>query len=212
VNDKGNEDNRIHAVTSKYENLLERAKSVEPGKDKLSEDELGMVAEELRKPDPEADRFTLLDILGYAFALQYRDLVEQFLECEEDPWLARLALQILCGYWGQTDQYLEEVLKFMRGVPWDQEEDVRQMAISEVGEYLRSNNEPRFLHELILIFEDDDEERSIREGAYFALARAMGRDWKNLPSAASHFDLITQTDLAVIQEAREQLRRGTNNS
>jgi hypothetical protein len=197
-------------VTISCENLLERAKWAKTEQDKLSEEELAMVAEELQKPTPEADRFTLLDILGHAFAVPYRELVERFLECEEDPMLARLAPQILCGYWGNTDQYREEVLRFMRGVPWDEDEDVRQIAISEAGEYLRSNAEPRFLHELISIFESEDEERSMREGAYFALARAMGRDWKDLPSAASHFDLVTQTDPAVIQEARERLRRRTD--
>jgi hypothetical protein len=206
------ERNKIHAVMSRYESLLERAKWGKFEQDRLSEEELAMVAEELRKPAPETDPFTLLDILGHAFAFQYRELVERFLECEDDPMLARLALQILCGYWGNTDQYLEEVLRFMRGRPWDQEEDVRQIAISEAGEYLRSNTEPRFLHELIYIFESEDEERSMREGAYFALARAVGRDWKDLPSAASHFDLVTQTDPAVIQEAKERLRRETDKS
>ena len=185
------ERNRIHAVMSRYERLLERAKSGEFEQDRLSEEELA---------------------LGHAFAFQYRELVERFLDCEDDPMLARLALQILCGYWGNTAQYLEEVLRFMRGVPWDQEEDVRQIAVSEAGEYLRSNTEPRFLRELISIFESEDEERSMHEGAYFALARAVGRDWKDLPSAASHFDLVTQIDPAVIQVAKERLRRETDKS
>ena len=206
------ERNRIHAVMSRYERLLERAKSGEFEQDRLSEEELDMVAEELRKPATEADPFTLLDILGHAFAFQYRELVEWFLDCEDDPMLARLALQILCGYWGNTAQYLEEVLRFMRGVPWNQEENVRQIAVSEAGEYLRSNTEPRFLRELISIFESEDEERSMHEGAYFALARAVGRDWKDLPSAASHFDLVTQIDPAVIQVAKERLRRETDKS
>lgn len=119
--------------------------------------------------------------------------------------LARLALQILCGYWGKTAQYLEEVLSFMQGVAWDDEEDVRQIAILEAGEYLRSNLEGRFLQELLRIFEDEAEEQSMREGAYFALARAMGREWVELPSAARHFDLATEIDPAVIQRAKERL-------
>jgi hypothetical protein len=110
---------------SKYEELLDHAKW-----GKLSDAEIAAVADELLKTDPAADPFTLLNILGNAFAMQCQPLVQQYLGCEEDPMLARLALEILCGYWGQSDQYREEVLRFMRGVAWDLEEDVRQIAIS----------------------------------------------------------------------------------
>lgn len=185
---------------SKYEGLLDRAKW-----GKLSEQEIADVADELQKSNPGADRYTLLHILGRAGAVSYQNLVECFLECQEDPMLARLALQTLCRYWNETDRYIEQVLQFVRGVEWDEGEYVRQMAVSIAGDYLRSHDEPRLLNELLRIFEREDEDRIIREDAYFALARAAGRDRRELPSAARHFDLHTDIDPSVVKQAHERL-------
>lgn len=183
-----------------YDALLHRAKW-----EKLSQEEIDNVATELQQPEPEADRYILLFILGRAGALSYRWLVEQFLACEDDPMLSRKALEVLCDDWNDTARYLDQVLEFVLGVKWDEEEDVRPMAISIAGEYLRSHDEPRLLSELVRIFENEDEPQTMREGAYFALARAAGRDWKELPSAARHFDLSQDTDPSVLREARERL-------
>lgn len=187
-------------MNNSYDDLLARAK-----RGKLTAQEISAVVGELQRPDSSKDRYTLLHILGRSGATAYRRLVEQFLECREEPMLARLALKILCDYWTGTAQYIPKILGFLRGLDGDEESDVRQIAISIVGEYLRNNPEPEFLRELIHIFGNEENEQTIREDAYIALARAMGRDWNQLPSSAKHFDLTSQTDPMILHEAKERL-------
>jgi len=75
------------------------------------------------------------------------------------------------------------------------------MAISVSGSYLKGNSETELLSELILIFEDGDEDSILRQDAYLA----MGRDWDELPSAAWEFDIRKQTDPSVVEEAKRHL-------
>lgn len=183
-----------------YKEMLERAKS-----GRISQAEISTVAEELKNPRRQADPYTLLHILGKAEAKSYLGLVEQYLQFKEDPMLVRLALQILCNYWGYCSRYIGEVTKFVQGVPWDPDEEIRQSAISIAGECLRVNQDAKLLHELIQIYENDGESQTIREGAYLALARAVGRNWNELPSSARHFDLRTQTQPSVIETAKRRV-------
>ena len=183
-----------------YDELLERAKW-----GKLTGQELASVADALREGSPEADRYTLLHILGRAGALSYRPLVERHLHSPDDPMLARLALQILLRYWNEAARYQDRLLAFVRGVDWDEEEDVRLAAISLAGEYLRDAENPQLLAELVGILEDRAERQVVREAAYLALPVAAGRTPDELPSAARHFDLSTQTDPGVLEEARRRL-------
>jgi hypothetical protein len=90
-------------------------------------------------------------------------------------------------------------------VPWDQEEEVRQMAISVAGEDLRDQTHPELLRELLRLFGDEHQRQLRREDAYLALGRAMGRAWRELPSAARPFDLHDDIDPAVIAAARQRL-------
>jgi hypothetical protein len=116
--------------------------------------------------------------------------------------MSRLALQILGNFWDDAERYMTQIEQFLKGVSWDEDEHVRQMAISVAGEYLRSHLRPDLLLQLIHIFENPEEEQLTREGAYFALARAVGKDWNQLPSAARHLDLTTEIDLVVLDQAK----------
>ncbi len=186
----------------KYQTLLRHAKE-----GTISEKEIAAAAEELQKVSPEARRYTLLYIIGRSYAKSYRKLVESYLEYPEDPELSALALQILCGFWGDTPHYLDQVLRFIYGVDWDTSNECRLMAISVVGEYLRDREEKRFLKELIRIYEDEREDHHLREAAYLALARAMGRTYQEIPSAAHEFDLVNDIDPNVLKQARERISR-----
>ena len=181
---------------SNYHDLLEKAKW-----SKLTDAEVGAVARELQREKPDTDRYTLLHILGRAGATAHRGLVERYLDVPDDPMLARIALQTLIDYWDLADEYLAVTKRFVHGVAWDVDQDVRLVAISNAGEYLRTHEEPELLGEILRIFNDDREMRMSRETAYRALARATGRPWKELPSAASHFDLQHDIDPRVIAEA-----------
>lgn len=168
--------------------------------------EVDAVAAELRHDPGATDAYTMLHVVGRSFATEHRSLVEGFLRADWDPMLARLSLQILCSFWGDTPRYLDIVREALRGIPWDVDDDVKQIAISISGEHLRGHKDLRLLGELFEIFSNENEERTIREGAYLALARANGREWKDVPPASRHFDLDADIDQSVISEVRRALQ------
>ena len=190
-------------MTSDNEELLRKAFEGD-----IEDHEVALVARRLDAARPDEDRYGLLHILGHAGDRCYRPLVERFLECSDDPMLAHLALQTLCLFWGETERYMGHVLRFLRGVEWDREELVRQLAASMAGEYLRASHDEVLLRELVRIWDDQSEDPLTRENAYFGLCRAMGREWEEMPSAAKFMDIPNDADPRVIEGARDRLRRG----
>lgn len=154
--------------------LLEKAKD-----GRLSTAEAAQVAGALAAAASTYDRYTLLHILGRGEATSYRSLVETFLESAEDPMLAAIALKTLCSYWGLTSQYLPTVLRFAKGVAWDNEDEVRLVAIGVIGEYLRSANDREALQLLIDILTAPEQRAVIHRTAHESLARAAGRSWSD---------------------------------
>lgn len=171
----------------------------------LTQEELAEIATILEQSAPEMDLYPLLLAIGRSNAVRYRKLVETFLHCESEPMLASLALQILCDFWGDTERYIENIKQYVRGVPWDEEQDVRQIAVSTAGEYLRQHDDRELLEQLLTVFENTEEEQLIRENAYCALARAAGKDWSELPSATRGFNLKKDIDPTVLTEIRRRL-------
>ncbi|MGH7424883.1 MAG: HEAT repeat domain-containing protein, partial [Candidatus Methylomirabilales bacterium] len=154
---------------SKFDELLD--KSVEY--QSLSAEELDMVKDELVDPESPEDRATLLHILGHAGGPEMVPVVEPFLDSPEDPFLARMALQVLCNSWGLAEKYHDRISEFIRGVPWDDEDDVvRDMAISCAGISLREHWDPELAGMLIGIAQDESEEELTRNWAMFSLGRA----------------------------------------
>jgi HEAT repeat protein len=167
--------------------------------------DLRAVAEHVGSASADEDRYTMLQIVGEAGDKQYRPLVERFLESPDDPMLARLALEILAHYWGDVDRYLDQVKRFLHGVSWDDQDDVRQMAIFRAGDYLLTNPDEDLLADLIRVVTDKSEDHMIRQTAYLALGWAMGMDRRELPPASRIFDVeaeIGRTDLLSRAERR----------
>lgn len=194
-----------------FEQLYERAKwagtELGPGLKPLSRAEIDAVAMELQELEPEAEPYVLLLTLGRAFATDHRELVESFLVSPEDPMLARAALSVLCDAWDMASEYVTVVAAFIEGVGWDEEGQVRGMALSKAGEYLRDHDDAELLGLLLSAFDDPDEDPVSKQGVYFALARAVGRDWNEIPSAADELDFESDVDPLVLDEARERLQR-----
>ena len=118
--------------------------------------------------------YDLLYVISRSCAVEKEPLVSGFLDHEDDPMVARLALQTLCSFWGLTDRYLEELQTFLAGVSWDVMGDVREVAISAAGDYLRDHQHPELLSKLLLIADPANEAAVERRIAVEALAQAMG--------------------------------------
>lgn len=171
---------------------------------RLSARELQQVAQGLTSGN--ADPYEALLVIGRANAKQHRSLVDRYLQYREDPMLARLALQVLCRYWGLAAEYQEALEQFVRKVDWDEDDDVRLMAIDCAGPFLAENKAPRLLSLLLQVFHDDSERQIVREAAYCSLALAAGKRLEELPAASRHFDLERDVDRSVIAVAEAALR------
>ena len=166
----------------------------------LSKEELSYIVNRIErsrnKEDPEL--YLLILILGEAGAKENRKLVECFLSYPSNPTISAVALQTLVSYWDFMEEYARELKTFVRGVDWDQYEDVRIVAVSAAGRYLTGYQDKELLRELIEIFTNTTESDSIREMAYWALVDAVGRDPIKLMKAK-------EMDLTVLDEAIQML-------
>ena len=178
--------------------LLEEAKWGQ-----LTDEELTYVVnrikEKRKKKDrsPDRDLYTLLYILGKSGAVEYRDLVESFLHYPSWPWISSMALRTLVSYWDLMEDYLREIKLFVKGVDWD-DDHVRIVAVSAAGRYLTGYQDKELLKLLIDIFVNTNEPDYIRQGAYEALADAVGRDWRDLVGEK-------EMDLTILDEAIQML-------
>jgi len=188
-------------MANEFDEMLERATS----ELSLPAQDLARVVAELRKDKPVIYPGTLLRILGKGGDKSYKDLVEPFLETPNDPMIARAALWTLCVEWNLTSHFIPRLRNFVQGVSWDIGEDLRLAAFSIVGEYLRNNSDAELLRKLLAIFEDHTERQLIREAAYHALGRAVGRDYVELPPVSRPFDLVKDVDPTILHEVRQQL-------
>jgi hypothetical protein len=161
----------------RWKELLEKAKSGD-----LTKHELDQVVAAIKDPSAKADPYTLLHIIGRAMDASYEDLVVRYLECPEDPMLSRLALQILCDYWGQAAKYINYVRKFLSGVAWDVEGDVQQVAASIAGEFLRTTWDDDLFSSLLDIATNENDLPEMRVTAIRSLSRALGYGWKDMPA------------------------------
>jgi hypothetical protein len=182
--------------------LLQKAKGGD-----LSPSELAMVAKALGDGDHDADPYDLLLVLGHSNATQYRSIVEQYLRGNDDPMVRKAALEVLCRHWDLTGEYLDVIRRALKGLPGDEDGDLLLSAVGISGEYLREHSEPVLLETLLGLFRDVRVRQIVREAAYGAIARAVGRTWNELPSAARHFDLETEIDRGVITLAEGRLAK-----
>lgn len=157
--------------------LLEKAKW-----DKLSSEELNYIVERIKSSTPEEDDdlYTLIHILGKSGNKQYKKIVESFLFYPSSPMIPAIALKTLCTYWGFEDEYLPVMKNFIQGVEWDTDNDVKLVAISCAGQYLKNQNDKELIQSLLSIYQNENEDEFNREGAFVALALATGHDWDEI--------------------------------
>jgi hypothetical protein len=118
--------------------------------------------------------YSLLYVIGRTRATEYEELVAGFLDEEEHPSVAALALQVLCTFWNLTDRYAEQVRRFLEGVEWDFFGEVRLIAISAAGRYLAVRTHCPILRGLLALCAADDESWVERRVALEAVASALG--------------------------------------
>ncbi len=136
---------------------------------------------------PTEDVYDALYVIGEAGDARYEEVVSRYLYFRADPFVARLALQVICNEWDLGESHVDDLLAFVRGVSWDLETGgfAREVAISAAGELLRRHHHPVLLQALLDCYDDEAEVEAIRRQAYSAVLRALGTHWRDVPGTAS---------------------------
>lgn len=182
---------------SVYERLFMESKER-----RLSPEELDLVKAELLDPESTEERYRLLYILGRGGDPSLLPVVEPFLDSPDEPMLARLALEILCHMWDLYDRYRDEIIRFIIGVSWDEDEDVKLMAISCAGSLVQEHPDPELIRLLIWVAESPDEDDVNTQVALRALARATGFAWSDLPQVSAGLPADSDLGRAILAKAR----------
>jgi len=182
----------------------------------LSSEELAEVGQALSEISVRRDRinceilddvYEMILILGKANAQEHKHLVEHHLD-SKDPTTVCLVMEVLCCEWGRIDDYLEQLVNFALGVPWDGQGDVREQALRILGVYLkgkfpvgnasadwggyRESPSAQDINVLGLIFQtfrDSELDDYIRQAAYISLCKAAGKQDESLPAECDVIDL-----------------------
>jgi len=192
------------------DDLLEEAKT-----GTLTDEEISYIVEKIKNHqkgiDVKEDLYTLIYAIGIADCIaipgktyspargtEYRDIIESFLNYPNDPSVASIALKSLCTYWRYTESYLDEIKYFIKGVDWDEHDDVFLASVRIAGEYLReSNDKNQELLELLIEKWEENEKKDISstktEAVYEALARASGQQWSQVLSSKKPDSSVLQS-------------------
>ncbi len=169
----------------------------------LEDTEKQVVLNELSKSNPDADRYTLIHIIGQTRDRSLARFVEPFLDCKSDPMVARIALQTLCSFFDLTQHYLSYVHKFLDGADWDEGDYVKQIAITITGRYLKVNHDENLAKKLLKIISNNNERDVIKEDAIRAMADSLTI---KLPVTSKRIDL----DSGFCKEVLNQFQRNYN--
>jgi hypothetical protein len=121
----------------------------------------------------------LIETLGYVGAFEsiepgYVELVEKFIVYPPFPVISATALQVLCIVWELTEHYLDKIKSYMGGESWDKNGDVKIMAMSIAGSYVKKTHDGDCLKLLLEIFDNKNEKKFDRQIAYRSIARGFG--------------------------------------
>lgn len=149
--------------------LVERAKV-----GNLSTAEVDHVAQQLKVEAPGESTYDLLYVLSRTRATRYESTVASFSITQKIRWLLGSRCKHCVPSGGQTSRYLSEVRRFVVGVDWDDCGDVRQVALSAAGEFLRDNRDCGLLQAVYNACSEANVGGVDERTALEALARALG--------------------------------------
>jgi len=162
------------------------------------------------------DLYSYIVVLSKLQKPEHQQVLERYLDVS-DPLTVSYVLETFCLQWELTGDYLERVLRFAKGVSWDEEQDLQLSAIGILGEYCRDLSlEPtevslsgQLKKQLFAIFDQQEGPNWLRQAAYRALARACGRTWQSLPNECALLDFSPGSediDWQMLAQCRDQCR------
>lgn len=130
--------------------------------------------------------------------------IDHYLLCTNHVMVVRLVLETLCMRWDCGEIYESYVMSYMNKTSWDEEEDVRVMAISCAGHVWRKTKSKDLLGKLWEVFTSDSEDDFIRVVAYQSLVRALIEDTADVPNCLG-FNLERDVNDDILIKVKEKL-------
>jgi hypothetical protein len=171
---------------------------------KLSPDELDEVAADLSDPD---DLYMRIAILSRSFDPRFIPVFETFATYADDFDVAAKALRALIDFHGRLE-YVPLLKKYIEGVSWDLDEDLKLHAVHIAREYLKEHEDPSVVALLIKQFEGA-QDSVVREAAHEALMSVAGIDRSDVASTIAARGM-SESDLRldVIERLKKRLLDG----
>ena len=152
----------------------------------LSDEELKRVANFVGESTQPPLQWRGLHILGWARAKKYTSLIETFLDHTDDLSLPAIALRTLIYWFGDAKPYINELKKFLHGIPQDGQHNLQLAALQVSGNaYLQTADSD--LLRIIVDFAVNNNP-ILCDAAYDALAVALSPNWEQL-SPRQRYDL-----------------------
>ena len=152
------------------------------------------------------DTVELLTWLGERNLRQFRDKIELLMYCREDAFLSSIALKVICTDWNLVSHHIDLLRTFIRGVDWDDEDDLRLCAISIAGKYLFSTSDTALLGELLAAYDQSQNDEILSGAVFRAIWMAMGRDVRDLIPHNGRTEPTSSELRQVLDEARTTVR------
>jgi hypothetical protein len=168
---------------------------------KLSPDELDEVAADLSNPD---DLYMRIAILARSFDPRFIPVFERFATYADDFDIAAKALRALIDFHGRLE-YVPLLKKYIEGVSWDPDENLKLHAVHIAGYYLKEHEDPSVVALLIKQFEGA-QDSVVREAAHEALMSVAGIDRSDVASTIAARGM-SESDLRldVIEHLKKRL-------
>ena len=129
---------------------------------------------------------SLISIVGSAGVTEHAGLVSQFLAVP-NSWIASSAIVALCYDFGLQNACAGYLFEFLKGVPWDDDNELRDTAIRAAGKVLRTSEDPGLANLLIQIAESTEDVHS-RRIAVEAIGDAAGLSPSEWIAAGAWFE------------------------
>lgn len=152
------------------------------------------------------DLFAALTVLSKNDKPEHAYLVEKFLNFN-DPIIIELALETLIFKWGLDNDYEEIIIKYLLGVPFDYDGDLKEKSILIVGNLINKNldeikdtefplseRDLRLISLLIQIIEDKNEENFIKETAISSLYKSSKKLNSLLSKSKAQYKNLSKDD------------------
>ncbi len=171
---------------------------------KLSPDELDEVAADLSNPD---DLYMRIAILARSFDPRFIPVLERFATYADDFDVAAKALRALIDFHGRME-YVPLLKKYIGGVDWDPDEDLKLHAIHIAEHYLQEHKDQSVIALLIKQFEES-QDSVVRQAAHEALMSVAGIDRRDVEFTIAARGM-SESDLRL--DVIERLKRKPVNS